>query len=110
MKITIIRQDFYYKHEDEKKVIALLDAFGIEYYKEWKTSDTKLGDLDFSVRASGVLYSKFAGKHMDYREATITDLVNMFSRSSLVKARGCGRRTIKEIEEVLTSFGYKLKD
>ncbi len=110
MKLTIIKQDYYYKPKDERKIMALLDAFGIEYYKEKKTSNTKLGDLHFSLRAVSVLYNKFAGKHIDYRQATVDDLINMFPRSSLVRTRGCGRKTIEEIEEVISTLGYQLRD
>ena len=107
MKITILYQEYNCKPEDERKVVAILDAFNIKYIKD---APTKISEAGFSLRASNVLFQKFSGKHLNYDVATLDDLVKLFDKESLIRAKGCGKKTIRNIEYVLGLYGYTLRE
>lgn len=110
MKIIIPEQEYFFRSEDAEKILAVLRAFGIDFSKENVSSETTLGSLGFTLRAQNILFRKFNARQLNWRQATIKDLVNKFSRTSLLKTRGCGRKTIEEIEDVVSTLGYQLKD
>ena len=107
MKITILCQEYNCEPEDERKVIAILDAFNIKYING---APPKISEAGFSLRASNVLFQKFSGKHLDYRVATLDDLVKLFDKESLIRTKGCGKKTVWNIEYVLSLYGYTLRE
>jgi len=107
MKITILYQEYNCKPEDKRKVIAILDAFNIKYIKD---TATKISEAGFSLRASNMLLQEFSSKHLNYSVATLDDLVKLFDKESLLRAKGCGKNTIRNIEYVLSLYGYTLRE